>query len=68
MTIEQVNAMTVLERQTLTEWATPRLIDQYLPHVPHPTQQLFLLLNNEEALFGGAAGGGKSDALLMSAL
>jgi predicted phage terminase large subunit-like protein len=37
-------------------------------HVPHPTQQAFLLLDDMEAFYGGAAGGGKSDALLMAAL
>ena len=40
----------------------------YIPHLPHPKQQAFLLLDSIEAFFGGAAGGGKSDALLMAAL
>jgi predicted phage terminase large subunit-like protein len=41
----------------------------YIPHVPHPPQQAFLLLNFiPEAFFGGAAGGGKSDAGLMAQL
>lgn len=37
-------------------------------HIPHVTQQAFLLLDDKEAFYGGAAGGGKSDALLMAAL
>ena len=41
----------------------------YIPHVPHPPQQAFLLLNFlSEVFYGGAAGGGKSDAGLMAAL
>jgi predicted phage terminase large subunit-like protein len=40
----------------------------WVPHIPHPKQQAFLLLATREALFGGAAGGGKTDALLMAAL
>lgn len=63
MSIEKINAMSAEDRQALIKMATPRLLDRYLTHVPHPTQQLFLLLNNEEALFGGAAGGGKAIAL-----
>lgn len=32
----------------------------YIPHVPHPPQQAFLLLNQfPEVFYGGAAGGGK---------
>lgn len=46
---------------------TPKLTG-YIPHVPEPPQQAFLLLNHREAFYGGAAGGGKSDALLMGAL
>lgn len=48
----------------------------FIPHWPHPPQQLFLGLHLHrrpgqpsrvmQALYGGAAGGGKSDALLMS--
>ncbi|HSW91601.1 MAG TPA: LAGLIDADG family homing endonuclease, partial [Candidatus Saccharimonadales bacterium] len=33
--------------------------DEYVPHVPHPPQQLFLTINAQEVLYGGAAGGGK---------
>jgi len=48
---------------------TPRMSRLVPPdHVPHPTQQAFLLLDDMEAFYGGAAGGGKSDALLMAAL
>ena len=54
-----VTEITPMERQELIATMTPRMVDQYIPHTPHITQQLFLLLNNEEALFGGAAGGGK---------
>lgn len=55
-------------RRSIQLAATPRLVDEYIPHVPHPTQQLFLLQMGREAFYGGAAGGGKSDALLMAAL
>jgi predicted phage terminase large subunit-like protein len=41
---------------------------KYIPHMPEPPQQAFLLLPHKEAFYGGAAGGGKSDALLMGAL
>ena len=41
---------------------------KYIPHMPEPPQQAFLLLPQKEAFYGGAAGGGKSDALLMGAL
>lgn len=46
----------------------PRRPKGIWPHVPHPTQQAFLLLDGfQESFYGGAAGGGKSDALLMAA-
>ena len=45
----------------------PRLT-RFIPHVPEPKQQAFLLLSCRDAFYGGAAGGGKSDALLMAAL
>ena len=56
------------KREALLAMAVPRLPEQYLPHVPHPPQLLFLNLDNPEAFYGGAAGGGKSDALIMTAL
>ena len=48
------------ERIRLLQTIKPRLPEQYVPHVPHPTQQLFLLQNGREVLFGGSAGGGKA--------
>jgi predicted phage terminase large subunit-like protein len=56
---KHVKTMSDKQRADLIRAMTPRMVDQYLPHTPHTTQQMFLLLNNEEALFGGAAGGGK---------
>lgn len=41
---------------------------KYIPHMPTPKQQAFLLLECLDAFYGGAVGGGKSDALLMAAL
>ncbi len=43
-------------------------LTKYIPHVPEPPQQAFMLLDTFEAFYGGAAGGGKSDALLAGAL
>jgi predicted phage terminase large subunit-like protein len=56
------------ELAKLNKLLTPRMVDKYVPHVPHPPQQIFLGLDTREAMFGGAGGGGKSDALLMAAL
>lgn len=65
----RVAAMTPQQRQSLLVLAMPRLVTPYIPHVPHPPQQIFLSLGQyREVMFGGAAGGGKSDALLMAAL
>lgn len=55
-------------RRDLLASVAPRVIDPYVPNVPHPPQSVFLWLNCPEAFYGGAAGGGKSDALLMAAL
>src|SRR6185369_13608050 len=60
--------LTPAQQAQLAQLATPRLVEPYMRHIPHPTQQVFLGLNVREALYGGAAGGGKSDALLMAAL
>ena len=38
----------------------PRIVEPYIKHIPHPTQQLFLCQNAEEVMYGGAAGGGKA--------
>lgn len=56
------------KRQELLQLATPRIVEPYTKHIPHPTQQVFLSLKDKEVFFGGSAGGGKSDALLMAAL
>jgi predicted phage terminase large subunit-like protein len=44
------------------------LLNPWVPHEPHPKQQLFLLHEDwREGLYGGAAGGAKSDSLLIAA-
>ncbi len=66
-----VEEMGFRRRQELAKSLTPRfpLGKRYIPHVPHPPQQAFLLLSFlAEVFYGGAAGGGKSDAGLMAAL
>jgi len=66
---QAVEKMKAEQRRNLLMMAMPRLVMPYIPHVPHPTQQVFLSLGRyREVMFGGAAGGGKSDALLMAAL
>jgi predicted phage terminase large subunit-like protein len=66
--IERAKAMSPAFRAEVIRATTPRLVDEYMLHIPHPVQQAFLTLRHREVLFGGAAGGGKSDALLMAAL
>lgn len=56
-----------IDISVLNRLLTPRW-SKYIPHVPFPTQQAFLLLEGREAFYGGAGGGGKSDALIMGAL
>jgi predicted phage terminase large subunit-like protein len=68
MTME---AMGRRRREDFAAQLTPRFPSPsgYIPHVPHPPQQAFLLLSHiAEVFYGGAAGGGKSDAVLMAAL
>ena len=63
-TVAPVTTASVEEALRLLE---PRHPPGIWPHLPHPTQQAFLLLDDDkEAFYGGAAGGGKSDALLMA--
>jgi predicted phage terminase large subunit-like protein len=59
--------LTPEQRHKIQRAVIPRLT-KYIPHIPHPKQQVFLSLTTKEVGFGGAAGGGKSDALLMAAL
>lgn len=67
--MQRLEQMTPEQRANLALLATPRMVQPYIKHIPHPTQQVFLSLNRyREVMFGGAAGGGKSDALLMAAL
>lgn len=65
----KLRKMSPQQRANLSLLAMPRIVDPYIRHIPHPTQQVFLSLNSHrEVFFGGAGGGGKSDALLMAAL
>jgi predicted phage terminase large subunit-like protein len=69
--VETVEEMGFKRRQKLTADLIPRFPSghAYIPHIPHPPQQAFLLLSYiPEAFYGGAAGGGKSDAGLMASL
>lgn len=63
-----IKKMSKQQRLDLMRMATPRVVEPYTKHIPHPTQQVFLNMTDKEVFFGGSAGGGKSDALLMAAL
>ncbi|UVF61423.1 terminase [Gordonia phage DalanDe] len=65
---KRLQKMPADKREVLIRNLTPRIVEPYIAHIPHPKQQVFLTLQCREAMYGGAAGGGKSDAVLMSAL
>ena len=67
-TEDELRQMDPKQRRELIRWATPRIVEEFFPVVPHPPQQLFLWMNNLEVFYGGAGGGGKSIALLLAAL
>ena len=58
----------VEQRVQLLNSIKPRVTDQYTKHIPHPTQQLFLLQSGQEVLYGGAAGGGKRSNVCSNVL
>ena len=62
---QQVSELPSSERVKLLTLLTPRT-NQWIPIIPHPKQQAFLLAPHKEVLFGGAAGGGKSEAALAA--
>lgn len=60
----KVNALSGEQRYKLLSMAKPRIVEGYIEHIPHATQQLFLTLNEiEEVMYGGAAGGGKQTSV-----
>ena len=65
---KKLKKLSAKQRMSLLDLATPRVVEPYIAHIPHPKQQVFLSLTCREAMYGGAAGGGKSDAVLMAAL
>lgn len=65
---KKIAALSPDVRRRFLDIARPRIVDEYMAHIPHPKQQVFLGLKAREAMYGGAAGGGKSDAILMAAL
>ena len=66
--LKRVRSMPEEDRYRIQKLLTPRIVEPYFVHNPHPVQRFALCLKSKEVLFGGAAGGGKSDWLLMSAL
>ena len=47
------------QQQNIALLGMPRIVEPYIRHIPHPTQQVFLSLNKyKEVFFGGAGGGG----------
>lgn len=57
--LAKVSALPSNQRAKILRLSVPRIVPQYMKHVPHPKQQIFLSLNRKEVLYGGAAGGGK---------
>jgi predicted phage terminase large subunit-like protein len=66
--LNKIKKMSPSRRRELIRLATPRIVEPYVKHIPHPVQQVFLGYQGKEIMYGGSAGGGKSDALLMAAL
>lgn len=61
--VSRLDRLTPDQRLTLTRYFMPRMCTDYMAHIPHPKQQMFLTLNTREAMYGGAAGGGKALSL-----
>ena len=47
---KHLNKLSPAQRAQLALLATTRVVEPYIRHIPHPTQQVFLSLNGEEAL------------------